>query len=96
MFTLPHGDAPPRFGSEPLNKSLEAIMVKNPKRLLTITSGAVLSAYGIKALVTQKISEEGSLWRGAGWELNGEPAIIGGAIMLSLGLYIIYLSFRYE
>lgn len=71
-------------------------MVKNPKKLLTIVCGATFAAYGAKAIITKEMIEEGSVWRGAGWELHGTPAIAGGAILLALGVYIIYLAFKYE
>lgn len=65
-----------------------------PVKILWGVARALLFVFGIKVILAKKLQEEGSLWRGAGWELNGEPAIAMGAIFAALGVYVIFLVLK--
>lgn len=56
--------------------------------------GAWLLGFGINVILAKKIQAEGSLWRGAGWELSGEPAMAMGAMFAALGAYVIFLVLK--
>ncbi|MCK9505436.1 MAG: hypothetical protein M0Q95_14805 [Porticoccaceae bacterium] len=65
-----------------------------PLKILWGVVGAVLLAFGFKVILAEKMQAEGGLWRGAGWELNGESAIAMGATLAALGVYVIFLVLK--
>ena len=65
-----------------------------PLKILWSVVGTLLLAFGIKAIISRRMQAEGSLLRGAGWELNGEPAMVMGAIFAALGAYVIFLVLK--
>lgn len=60
-------------------------------RILYSIAGLFLFGYGSKTILTQEISAAGSRWRGAGWVIHGEPAVLIGILIGILGVYILLL-----
>lgn len=52
----------------------------------------VLFGYGIKTIITQEISANGSRMRGAAWALNGTDAIILGSAIAAAGVYLFLVT----
>tara|TARA_R100000687_G_C6449567_1_gene164518 strand:- start:1645 stop:1860 length:216 start_codon:yes stop_codon:yes gene_type:complete len=67
--------------------------MKGLNKYIAISFGAIVSGYGAQAVITQEIFVEGSRMRGVGWHMYGTPAVFGGALILALGLYVIWLAF---
>lgn len=65
-----------------------------PLKTLWGVVGALLLAFGIKVIPAKEVQAEGSLWGGAEWEQNGEPAMVLGATIAALGVYVVLLVLK--
>lgn len=63
-------------------------------RVLHAIVGACLLVFGLRTVLTRKIGADGTQLRGAGWLLEGEPAVLIGFLLGVTGAYIIYLAFN--
>ena len=70
--------------------------MKSLSKVVTFIIGISASILGLNAVVTQELAAQGSLLRGAGWHMQGTPAIVSGLALLAIGLYIIWLAFTVE
>ncbi len=53
-----------------------------------------LIGFGLKTVLTRHLAASGSSLRGAPWSLDGNGAVLMGAALALLGLYILYLLLR--
>ena len=66
--------------------------IPNVHRVCFSIVGLCLFGFGIKTILTEEISAEGSRWRGAGWLIQGDPAILVGITLCLLGTYVLFIA----
>jgi hypothetical protein len=68
--------------------------ISNLHRVFYSIMGLCLFGFGLKTILAQEISAAGSRWRGAGWVFQGDPAILVGILLSTVGAYILFLAIK--
>ncbi len=68
--------------------------LSKPHRAIYAIAGLALLVYGLKTILVREISTSGAGLRGAGWSIQGEPAMLIGFLLGLAGAYLLSLAFR--
>ncbi len=61
-------------------------------RVFFSIAGLCLFGFGVKTILTEKISAEGGQWRGAGWLIQGDSATFLGITLCLFGAYVLFIA----
>jgi hypothetical protein len=63
------------------------------RKIFYLVLGPAFIAYGLRTIVAESMSLAGSDTGDAAWALYGDPAIVLGAVLAFVGMYILWMAF---